>query len=470
MSHIDLSKFDATEIARLIRTHEVTASEALDWAVDAVDSRDEGVNAVWDTFPERARKEIERGLPVGPFSGVPFMIKDLGLRLEGVPTTCGSRFFADDNSKYSSELVKRYQSAGLVIFGKTATSEFGLGPSADTDLYPRTNNPWNRLRIAGGSSSGSAAAVASGTLPIVHASDGGGSIRIPAACCGVFGMKPSRGRITYAQIAESWSGMSTQHAISRTVRDNAALLDVTHGGLPGDPYFCPPPPCSFVDAAAHDPHPLLIGFHLTSADGIDPEPSIRDGVLRMVTLLEGLGHHLMETRPDFDLSEVALLYGTITASTITMMIEDRVNRLGREPRQDELLEVTRQIYSIGLRKRAVDLARTREACFTAAREIAAFTERFDVILCPTIAQLPPKHGALDMRNESLTEYMSAIFRFAPYTAPASLAGQPAMNVPVGLSSDGLPLGAHFSAAFGYEHLLYSLAGQIERAQPWVHLP
>jgi len=466
MSVVDLSTFDALGIADLVRRKQVSANEALDWAMRSVEENDREVHSVWTVFEERARAAITSGLPEGPFTGVPFLLKDLGLRLAGTVTSSGSKFFANALSTTTSELVKRYERAGLVIFGKTSTSEFGLGPSADTDLFPVTNNPWDHERIPGGSSSGSAAAVAAGVLPLVHASDGGGSIRIPAACCGVFGMKPSRGRITYSPVAESWSGMSTQHAVSATVRDNAALLDATHGGLSGDPYYCPPPSRSFLDASLIDPKPLRIGMHIRSIDGVKPEPEIASAIETYARKLEALGHHIELCEPDFNLSDVGALYGIITSATVTTMIEDRTKELGRPPQDDELLAVTRQVANNGINHRAVDLARAREAVFTAARKIAAFTERFDVVLCPTIAQLPPRHGVYDMRNENFQEYMATIFRFAPYTAPASLAGQPAMNVPCAMSESGLPIGAHFSAPFAREDVLYALAGQLERAYPW----
>ena len=466
MSAIDLSRFDALGIAELVRTKEISAHEALDWALSSVADRDRHVRSVWRIFEDQARASIDAGLSDGPFRGVPFLIKDLGLRLQGTITSSGSKFFADAVATSTSELVKRYQRAGLVIFGKTSTSEFGLGPSADTDLFPVTNNPWDLERIPGGSSSGSAAAVGAGVLPLVHASDGGGSIRIPAACCGVFGMKPSRGRITYAPVAESWSGMSTQHAISQTVRDNAALLDATHGGFSGDPYYCPPPSGSFLQASLTDPNSLHIGMHLRSVDGVEPEPEIAAAIENYAKKLESLGHRVEHCEPDFNLSDVGALYGIITSATVTAMIDDRSKELGRPPHRDELLAVTRQVAQNGVSHRAVDLARARESVFIASRKIASFTERFDVVLCPTIAHLPPKHGVYDMRNENFQDYMSTIFRFAPYTAPASLAGQPAMNVPCAVSSSGLPIGAHFSAPFSREEVLYALAGQLERAHPW----
>lgn len=463
---IDLARYDALGIADLIRRRQITSHEALDWALHSVAVRDRDVHAVWTTFEERARSFIDRGLPRGPFSGVPFLIKDLGLKLEGTVTSSGSRFFAEAVAKTNSELVSRYEMAGLVIFGKTSTSEFGLGPSADTDIFPTTNNPWNLARIPGGSSSGSAAAVGAGVLPLAHASDGGGSIRIPAACCGVFGLKPSRGRITYSPVAESWSGMSTQHVVSTTVRDSAALLDATQGGISGDPYYCPPPIGSYLSTTLCDPPPLHIGWHLKSADGIEPEPEIDAAIQRYAEQLTELGHHVEYCEPDFNLSQISALYGIITSATVTQIIEDRISEIGRPPREDDLLSVTRQVYQNGINHRAVDLARARESVFAAARKIAAFTERFDVVLCPTLARLPPQHGEFDMRNENLKEYMSGIFRFAPYTALASLAGQPAMNVPCAMSSTGLPIGAHFSAPFAREDVLFALAGQLERAHPW----
>jgi amidase len=462
MKNSELADLDATAVAELIQLNQVTPTEALEATLDLIETRDAQVSAVWNVLADRAVKSIKNGLPNGPFRGVPFAVKDLGLKIEGEVTTHGSAYFQGDISSYSSELTKRYESAGLVICAKVSTSEFGLGPSGDTDLHPRTNNPWDITRIAGGSSTGSAAVVSSGVFAMAHASDGGGSIRIPASCCGVFGFKPSRGRISYYPVAEPWSGMSTQHAITRTVRDSATLLDCTAGNLPGDPYFCPPSTNTFLSASKTEPRQLSIGVHLESADGINPDPQIAQRVLDMAKLLEDLGHKITFTKLNFNLTEVAKLYGVITSASIRMLIEERSKSIGREPNQDELLSVSRTIYERGAKHRAVDLAVTREACFAASRKISEFTEQFDVLLCPTIAELPQKHGKFDMRSSNTDEYMSTIFRFGPYTALASIAGQPAMSVPFGFSEEGLPIGVHFSAAFAQDELLFQLAGQLER--------
>ena len=453
-------------IAALIRQGEITPDEALDATLEALPARDLDVHSVWTVFEERARRAIRAGLPAGPLKGVPFVLKDLGIKLEGEVTTNGSKFFEGDVAPFTSELARRYEAAGLVIFGKVATSEFGLGPSADTDLFPRTNNPWDHSRVAGGSSTGSAAAVAARIVPAAHASDGGGSIRIPAACCGTFGFKPSRGLNTYAPVAESWSGMSVQHAITRSVRDSALLLDCTAGAVPGDPYQCPLPNESFLSATQRDPKPMRIAMHLASVDGVRAEPEIVAAVEAMASLLTDLGHEIIHEEPTFDMADAARLYGIITSASVRMMIEDRAEALGREPREEDLLNVTRQIAANGNHHRAADLARAREACFAAARQIAAYTERFDAVLCPTIAHLPPPHGTYDMRSTDMPSYMSAIFTFAPFTAPASIAGQPAMNVPLGWSTSGLPIGVHFSSGYAQDSRLFSLAAQIERARPW----
>jgi Asp-tRNA(Asn)/Glu-tRNA(Gln) amidotransferase A subunit family amidase len=458
----EFADLDATAVAGLIESNQITPTEALETTLELIDTRDSQIRAVWTVLADRALRSIKNGLPNGPFRGVPFAVKDLGLKIEGEVTTHGSSYFLGDVSEFSSELTKRYDAAGLVICAKVSTSEFGLGPSADTDLHPRTNNPWDHSRVAGGSSTGSAAAVSSGTFSMAHASDGGGSIRIPAACCGVFGFKPSRGRISYSPVAEPWSGMSTQHAITRTVRDSAQLLDCTAGNLPGDPYFCPPAEGTFLSASKTEPRQLSIGVHLMSADGIHPDPEIAQRVNDMAILLESLGHRVSFTDLDFNLTEVARLYGVITSTSVKMMIDERAQKTGRQPNSDELLSISRLIAERGDKYRGVDLALAREACFAASRNISVFTEKFDVVLCPTIATLPPKHGTYDMRSSNVEDYMSSIFKFAPYTALASIAGQPAMNMPFGFSVDGLPIGVHFSSAFAQDALLFSLAGQLER--------
>lgn len=466
LSPAEIEALDGCAQAELVRRGEISPHELLDATLRAIDERDAAVHAVWATWEGRARAAIDRGLPEGPWRGVPIMLKDLSLRVAGKVTTQGSRYFAGARCERSSVLTERYEAAGLVLAGKVATSEFGLGPSADTDLHPRTNNPWDLSRIAGGSSTGSAAAVAAGSVALAHASDGGGSIRIPAACCGVFGFKPSRGRITTAPMAESWSGMSTAHAITRSVRDSALLLDVSAGAVPGDPYHAPPPGGTFLAAAGRDPGRLRVAAHLLPVTGGRPNPAITQSFEDTCRLLDELGHEVILEQPAWDLDEVAALYGTITSASVQLMIDERTATLGRPPAADELLPVTRAIAERGRDRRALDLARAREACFAAAREIARFTERFDAVLCPTLAELPPAHGVLDQRSPDVDAYLERIFAFAPYTAPASLAGQPAMSVPLGWTEAGLPVGMHVSAPFGHEERLFSLAGQLERACPW----
>lgn len=429
-------------------------------------SDDADLGAVWLTLEGAARRQIDAGLPDGPLAGVPFALKDLGIQLAGAPTTNGSRYFADATPTTNSVLTDRYLAVGLVIAAKLSTSEFGLGPSADTDLHPATRNPWDPARIPGGSSTGSAVAVAARLLPIVHASDGGGSIRIPAACCGQFGFKPSRGRITYAPAVEGWSGMSTQHAISRSVRDSALVLDLTAGGLPGDPYACPPPATSMVVAAATPPRRMRIAAHLEPITGGTPDPEIAAAWRRACELLEALGHEVVIEAPPVHLDEVAALYGVITSAAVLSMIEDRQREVGRPPADDELLAVTRALAERGASHRAVDLQRARDACFRAARQLAAFTERFDAVMCPTVFELPPAHGVIDQRSADVDGYLAAAFRFAPYTAPSSIAGQPAMTIPFERTAHGLPIGMHVSTRFADEHVLFRLAGQLEHTINW----
>jgi Asp-tRNA(Asn)/Glu-tRNA(Gln) amidotransferase A subunit family amidase len=470
MKVFDITAFDGLGLAELVRNREVSAIEVLDATLDRISTIDPAINSVWTVFESRARQAIANGLPDGPFTGVPFPLKDLGIKLEGTVTSNGSKFFESDTASFSSELAKRYENAGLVIVAKVATSEFGLGPTADTDIRPRTNNPWDTSKIAGGSSTGSAASVAARLFPMSHASDGGGSIRIPAACCGVFGFKPSRGLVSFAPVAEAWSGMSVQHAITRSVRDSAALLDCSAGSVSGDPYYCPLPETSFAKSVQTDPPRLRIAVHLNSLDGIVPDPEIAASVMQMAKLLESLGHEIILDTPTFDISEVAKLYSIITSASVQMLIENRSNVLGREPKPEELLSVSRQIALRGKTHRAVDLALAREACFAASRKISQFTEQYDAVLCPTIAHLPPAHGTYDMRNPDLDDYFAGIFKFAPYTSLASLAGQPAMSIPFGMSTSNLPIGVHFSSKIRNDQLLFSLAGQLEKAYDWNRTP
>ncbi|MBN9038009.1 MAG: amidase [Rhizobiales bacterium] len=464
----ELEQMDGLGLAELIRDGEVSASEVLEATIARIEARNPALNALVTPMFDAARTAVAAGLPDGPFRGVPYAFKELVVSVKGAPTTSASRLYADTPAAADSELVARARRAGLVVVGKTNSSEFGLQPVTEPHLFGPTRNPWNTAYSPGGSSGGSAAAVASGMLPMAHATDGGGSVRIPASCCGLFGLKPTRGRITAGpEGGEGLAGLACQHAVTWSVRDSAALLDATAGPMPGDPYAAAPPARPWLEDATRDPARLRIAVSTLSPDGKPVDPACAEAAREAAKLCEAMGHIVEEAAPVFDVAAARAAFSAIFQAN-TMVNVGRANS-GRLPAEGMIEPLTRALAERGATVSAPDYIRALQSMHRESRKIAAFFERHDLWLTPTLGQLPPKVGAFDSDLTDVDEWMDRLMGFLPFTWIFNLTGQPAMSVPFAISAEGLPVGVHFAARTGDEASLFALAGQIERARPWRHL-
>jgi Asp-tRNA(Asn)/Glu-tRNA(Gln) amidotransferase A subunit family amidase len=466
-SFSDYEHHDALGLADLVRRKLVTPEALLDAAIERVEARNKVVNAVVMPLYDHARRAIADGLPDGPFRGVPFLLKDLTASLAGVPATRGSRFFADSPpAAADSEHVTRLKRAGLVIFGRTNTCELGLSLTCEPQLYGPTRNPWDLTRISAGSSGGAAAAVGARMLPMAHASDGFGSIRAPAACCGLVGLKPTRARNTMAPFSgEGLGGLSTEHAVTLTVRDTAALLDATAGPGPGDPYAAPPPARPFREEAGAAPGRLRIAYTTAAPNGapVDDEP--RRALMDTVRLCADLGHHVEEADPDIERGAVVPTFITLAAVNTVVNLASHPTK-GRPARADEVERVTWSTAQIGMRTTAADYVRATQAAHRLGRQMAAFHARHDLLLTPGLATLPVKLGWIDMMMDDVDEYWRRVFTFSPFTVWFNITGQPAMMLPLGVSAEGLPVAVQLVARYGDEATLFRLGAQLEAARPW----
>jgi amidase len=458
---------DALGLAEWVRKGEVSPDELLDEALTRLERWNPAIGAVVIPMEEQARRAIAAGLPEGPFRGVPFLLKDLHLLVAGVPTTQGCRLFADFVPDHDSELVVRYRDAGLVAFGKSASPEFGITCTTESRLFGATRNPWNLERSAGGSSGGAAAAVAAGILPLANASDGGGSIRIPASCCGLFGLKPTRGRTPMGPDAgEGWSGMSCIHAVSRTVRDNAALLDATHGPDRGAPYVAPAPERPFLAEVGAAPGRLRIALQTEAFNGTETHPDCVAAAEDAARLCEALGHTVVEARFRTDVERFRQATGTIIAANLRLSLQERAAALGREVSAEDVEPITWLMASGAAASDAAAYAGAQRAIHRIGRELAAFFEDVDLLLTPTLGAPPRPIGVLSLSNPNVPEALAALFQAVGFSQVANAAGTPAMSVPLSWNGEGLPIGVQFMAPYGDEATLFRLAAQLEEARPW----
>ena len=460
----DYRKLDALALAQGIRQGEFTAAEVLETAIVAAQRINPTINAIVEPLYDYARNQLEQGLPQGPFAGVPFLLKDLGLMLEGTHTTEGSRFFKDQVAAYSDTMVQRYLDAGFLMMGKSASPEFGGTATTESILFGDTRNPWDLSKTTGGSSGGSAAAVAAGILPLANATDGGGSIRIPASCCGLFGMKPSRARTprgpkTIHEI------MSVTHCVSRSVRDSAALLDATAGpelGAAGGP---PAPATAFLAASKMAPKKLRIGLVTTPVSRTPVHANCIDAVMHTAKLCESLGHVVEPVELGISPATFFGATGDIMAAGTVAKVKAREHVLGRRVTENDLEPLTWLRYQAALNNTAADYVKAVQAVHQIGRDMSILHQTYDVLLSPTLANPP-----LDLGKLALTRmdkgYEMDVVSYSAFTMLFNATGAPAMSVPLYWNAAGLPIGTMFAADFGNEALLYSLAGQLEQAQPW----
>lgn len=462
----EFGDYDALGLATLVRKGDVSPTELLEEAITRLHAVDKPINAVPIRHDDFARGQIESGLPEGPFTGVPFLLKDTTL-LAGTETSFGSRCYKGYVAKYSSTLVERYLKAGFMIFGKTAMPEFGLDWTTETILYGATRNPWNLDRSTGGSSGGAAAVVAARVLPLAHATDGAGSIRIPAACCGVFGFKPTRARTPVGpDRLEGWGGASCAHAVSLSVRDNAALLDATQGPEPGSPYDVQRPERPYLDEIGRDPGRLRVAFIDCHLDGSAIDEEVAAATRMTASLLEELGHSVEQKRPPRLSADRDETVRTLVYSELAVSLNNRAVELGRPLTTDDFEPLTLDLADRGNKMTAMDCVIALKGMRQIGRDLALYFADFDVLLTPTLCMPPLSLGQLDIRDHDLVAYHRLTRNYESWNGIFNISGQPSMTVPLAWTTDGLPLGMMFSARFGDEATLFRLAAQLEQARPW----
>ena len=464
---IDIGWMDATDLAALVARGEVSPRELVEETERRVALVNDDLGAVIRPMGTEARAAIDV-LPVdGPFVGVPYLLNDLTAAYAGVRMSCGSKWLADHVPNFDTELVSRLKRAGLIVAGKTNTPEFGLPPTTEPRAFGRSRNPWDLAHHTGGSSGGSAAAVAAGIVPMAHANDGGGSIRIPASCCGVFGLKPTRARNPLGpMIGDVMNGLVCEHAVTRTVRDSARLLDATAGPDLGDPYWAPPPARPFADEVGADPGKLRIALTTTPFNGTELHPDCIDATRRAAALCESLGHHVEEAAPAIDGAEMSRQFLIVYAAGLSSQLAAWTAALGKPPGDDDIEPLTRAFAAMGDSASAADYLGAVTVLQRFSRTVAQFMETYDVWLTPTLGEPPLAIGELDPKEDNPMWSMMRAGAYVPFTPICNMTGQPAMSVPLHWNEAGLPVGVHFIGRFGDEATLFRLAAQLEEAQPW----
>ncbi len=482
---------DGVALAALVRARELAPREPLEAALARLAARNPRLNAVVRPLEREARAMLEAVPGDAPFAGVPMVIKDLTATIAGVPTSHGTRPLQQVVPDHDSELVARYRRAGALFLGKSNTPEFGLTPFTESEALGPARNPWNPARTPGGSSGGSGAAVAARIVPIGHGGDGGGSIRIPASCNGLFGLKPTRGRTpTGPDHGDLWRGFAQEHVLTRSVRDSAAMLDVTAGEDPGTPVACPPQARPFLDEVGIEPGRLRIALCTTplfGAPGQAIHPDCAAAVADAAALLASLGHEVVEAAPVTDGPALARAFLTVVAAEARADIEWLGTQLRRAPRSGDVEVATWALGLLGRHFRAADYATAVRTLQRATRAVGRFCTAFDALLTPTLATPPFPIGALQPTSAEraalrvlgalglggvlsaaglLDQTADQVFAFMPFTPLFNVTGQPAMSVPLWWNAEGLPIGTQLVGRFGDEATLFRLAGQLERARPW----
>ncbi len=485
----EFGAYDALGLAQLVRDGEVSAETLLESAITRCERVNDDLNAVITPMYDVARQAVAAGLPDGPFTGVPFLIKDLLAAWKGVPLGNGSRYYRDYVPDWDSEMVLRYRASGAVTFGKTNTPEFGIVGTTEPVANGPSRNPWNLEYTTGGSSGGTGAAVGARIVPMASGGDGGGSIRIPAACNGIFGLKPSRGRNPSGPKAGTpWYGQVQEGVLSVSVRDTAAMLDATAGPDAGCPYMAPPPKRPFLKEVGAKPGRLRIAVcreAMLSDAPIDPE--CLAGLDATAKLLESLGHRIFEAAPKLDKRTLATSYILRIAADTAGDIWEAEQAVGRKPEYDDFEPTTRALANLGRSFSAADISIANRRLDLEVRKVGQFMQDYDILLTPTLAKPPQKLGVFDPQGADriatnissripvgplakklniLEQLAESNFQFVVSTPVANITGEPSMSVPLHWSRDGLPVGMMFTAKMAQEALLLRLAAQLEEAQPW----
>ena len=480
--------YDGLALADLVRRKAVSPVELVDSAIARIERFNPMLNAVVTQAFEQARSAALQPISEAPFAGVPFLLKDLMAASAGIRLSNGSRYFRDYAPDHDSELVARFKAAGFIVLGKTNTPEFGLVPVTEPLMHGPTFNPWDVSRTPGGSSGGSAAAVAARMVPIAHASDGGGSVRIPASCCGLFGLKPTRGRNPLGpDIGEGWHGAIVEHVLTRSVRDSAAVLDATNGPDRGAPYFAAPPDRPYLNEVGTPPGKLRIAYSAKPPIAAQVHPDCVAAMEAAARLCESLGHHVEQATPILDQHGFVNAFLLVLAAETAAELDFAKATVGRVPAADDFEVPTRLLALLGRQYHAGELAAAVRTLQLASRQVAEFFETYDMLLTPTLAAPPVRIGELQPRGvEAMAQSLIAslragwlvkflggieklaerVFDFIPFTPLFNVTGQPAMSVPLHWNAAGLPIGVHFVGRYGAEASLFRLAAQLETAQPW----
>jgi amidase len=466
MAFDEYAEHDGLGLAALVAKGEVSPAELVEAAIARVERHNGTLNAVVYKAYDEARATAAGDLPDGPFKGVPFLIKDLGAQVKGWPRTSGSRFAQVAADETDSELVARYRAAGVVLLGKSNTPEFGIPGVTNSEELGACRNPWNPDHISGGSSGGAASATAAGMVPLAHASDGLGSIRIPAACCGLFGMKITRDRTPICEVVDGALGFSVHHVVSRTVRDSAAMLDATGYPQAGDPFQAPAKDGPYLDEVARSPGRLRIAWSAETPSGRPIPEAMLGHLLRTVELLKGLGHEVFEKGLGVDYRQLYRAQSLASASNFSANVARWVEKLGREPGEDELGPLARRGYEAGKRLNGQQAFWGFQQLRLMNRQILSAFEDFDVYLTPVMSTPAPRIDWLDPNMADTREFDKRQAATYATTPPANFTGQPSMSVPLWESEEGLPVGMMFTGRFADEATLYRLAGQLEKEQPW----
>jgi amidase len=476
---------DATALADLVRRKEVSPGEILEAAVERIQARNPKLNAVVLQTFERAREALPR-LPEGPLRGVPFLVKDLKLQVAGLPTTNSSKLSMERVSPRSSVLWERYEAAGLQLLGKTSSPEFGIMGITEPAVRSPCKNPWDTGHTPGGSSGGAAAAVAARLVPAAHGGDGGGSIRIPASACGLFGLKPTRGRVTMAPFAgEAWGGFVQEHVLTRSVRDSAAFLDVADPPTPGEPYAAPHKARPWTEEVGAPPGRLRIAFTRETLYAGESHPDCVAAVDDAVALLRSLGHEVVEARPTFPREDLVRAYFLTVAAGVARFVEETSREAGLKPDPAHFEDGTWLLAMIAWKATAPDLVACQQAMHRASRGVADFFQAHDLFLTSTLGRPPAKLGELAVQpNErlqirllralplkalldvALSKMGSSKLAYTPNTQLFNQTGQPAVSLPLFWNRDGLPIGVQLAARFGDEATLFRVSSQLEAARPW----
>lgn len=467
-----LEELDATAQAALVASGEVSASELVEAAIDRIERTNPELNAVIHPLFEKARGQVAAGdLPAGPFRGVPFLVKDAVCQTAGDPYHAGMRFLKNRGyvARADTELARRFRAAGLVFVGKTNTPELAMSASTEPLAYGATRNPWNPAHSAGGSSGGSAAAVAAGLVPLAHANDMGGSIRIPASFCGLVGLKPTRARGTLApEFGEFWGPLTHEHVVARSCRDTAGVLDCIAGAASGDPYTAPPPARPFREEVDAAPGTLRIGL-LAGHAVSDLHPDVAAGLERVVALLDELGHRVAPMTLD---AIERLEVGPWIVCGLARDLDRWAEVLGEPVPEEEVEPLNWMLAAAGRAMSGVEYVAASERAFRWARELQELwspqhseNDRLDVLLMPTAPDPPPELGQL-APTVPPSELLARLGRVTRFTMPWNITGQPAISLPLHSSAEGLPIGMQFVGAYGREDVLLRLAAQLEAACPW----